>query len=96
MKQSALKGITMTYEIDYITAEKEGFSSKIILDGDRIFYVKLLTSPESGAKYFSADQKGNLQKEISKAEFELWVNILADNDTDEKTILEKITQGKKY
>jgi hypothetical protein len=86
----------MTYEIDYITAEKEGFSSKIILDGDRIFYIKLSTSPEGGTKYFSADQKGNLQKEISKAEFELWVNILADNDTDEKTILEKITQGKKY
>jgi hypothetical protein len=86
----------MTYEIDYISAEKEGFSSKITLDGDRIFYVKLLISPEAATKYFSADPKGNLQKEISKTEFELWVNIVTDNETDEKTILEKITQGKKY
>jgi hypothetical protein len=86
----------MTYEIDYVTAEKEGYSSKIILDGDRVFYVKLLSFPENGAKYFSADIQGNLQKEISKTEFELWVNILADNDADVKVILEKLTQGKKY
>ena len=26
----------------------------------------------------------------------LWVNILADNEADVKTILEKVTQGKKY
>jgi len=86
----------MTYEIDYISAESEGYSSKIVLDGDRIFYVKLLSSPDGTAKYFSADQRGNLQKEISKTEFELWVNILADNETDVKIILEKLTQGKKY
>jgi hypothetical protein len=86
----------MTYEIDYVAAESEDCSSKIVLDGDRIFYVKLLSSPDGFAKYFSADQKGHLQKEISKAEFELWVNILADNDTDVKTILGKIAQGKKY
>ncbi|MDR2707926.1 MAG: hypothetical protein LBB87_04195 [Nitrososphaerota archaeon] len=86
----------MTYEIDYVSAESEGYSSKIVLDGDRVFYVKLFSSPENCTKYFSADVKGNLQKEISKAEFELWVNILADNETDIKTILEKLTQGKKY
>jgi hypothetical protein len=96
MRKTVSKGISMTYEIHYISAEKEGYSAKIILDGDRVFYVKLSTTPEGVTKYFSADQKGNLQKEISKAEFELWVNILADNTTDEKNILEKITQGKKY
>ncbi|MCL1978010.1 MAG: hypothetical protein FWG55_07935 [Candidatus Bathyarchaeota archaeon] len=85
----------MVYEIDYASAENEGCSSKIVLD-DRIFYVKLLSSPEGSAKYFSAEQNGNLQKEISKAEFELWVNILADNDSDVKIILERVTQGKKY
>jgi hypothetical protein len=86
----------MTYEIDYVSAESEGCSSKIVLDGDRIFYVKLLSSPTDCTKYFSADQKGNLQKEISKAEFELWIDILADNEADVKIILEKLTQGKKY
>jgi hypothetical protein len=85
----------MAYEIDYVSAESESCSSKIVLD-DRIFYVKLLSTPDGAAKYFSADQNGHLQKEISKAEFELWVNILADNDLDIKVILEKITQGKKY
>jgi len=86
----------MAYEIDYVSAESEGYSSKIVLDGDRVFYIKLLIAPDGGARYFSADQKGNLQKEISKAEFEMWVNIVADNETDEKIILEKLTHGKKY
>jgi len=84
----------MAYEVDYDSAERESCSSKIVLD-DRIFYVRLLTSPAGTAKYFSADQNGNLQKEISKAEFELWVNILAD-DEEVETILEKVAQGKKY
>ena len=85
----------MAYELDYISAESESCSSKIVFD-DRIFYVKLLSSPNGSAKYFVADQNGHLQKEISKSEFELWVNILADNESDVKTILEKVTQGKKY
>ena len=85
----------MTYELDYASAESENCSSKIVLD-DRIFYVKLLSSPTGSAQYFSADQNGHLQKEISKSEFELWVNILADNESDAGDILKKITQGKKY
>jgi hypothetical protein len=85
----------MPYTVDYASAENEGCSSKIVLD-DRIFYVRLLSSPVGGAKYFSGEQDGSLQKEISKAEFELWVNILADNDADVKAILEKIKLGKKY
>jgi hypothetical protein len=85
----------MPCEVDYVSAEREGCSSKIVLD-DRIFYVRLLASPVGAAKYFSGEQNGDLQKEISKAEFELWVNILADNDSDVKVILEKVSQGKKY
>ena len=83
----------MPFEVDYASAEREGCSSKIVLD-DRIFYVRLLSS-SSGAKYFSGEQDGSLQKEISKAEFELWVNILAD-EADVKTILEKVSLGRKY
>ncbi len=85
----------MPFEVDYASAEREGCSSKIVLD-DRIFYVRLLASPAGAAKYFSGEQDGSLQKEISKAEFELWVNILADNEADVKAILEKISLGKKY
>ncbi len=85
----------MVYEIDYASAEREGCSAQIIVD-DRIFLVKLLASPSGDAQYFSADQDGHLQKEISKAEFELWLNILADNDADVKAILEKVKSGKKY
>jgi len=88
-------GVFMPYVLDYVSAESEGCSSKIVLD-DRIFYVRLLSSPVGAVKYFSADQNGHLQKEISKSEFELWVNILADDDLDVKVILEKVMQGKKY
>jgi hypothetical protein len=84
----------MPFEVDYASAEREGCSSKIVLD-DRIFYVRLLSSPAGAAKYFSGEQDGSLQKEISKAEFELWVNILAD-EADVKTILEKVSLGRKY
>jgi len=84
----------MTYELDYVSAEVEGCSSKIVFDV-RAFYVKLLSSPDGAAKYFVADSDGHLQKEISKSEFELWVNILAD-DSDVAVILEKVMQGKKY
>jgi hypothetical protein len=84
----------MPFVVDYASAEREGCSSKIVLD-DRIFYVRLLSSSAGAAKYFSGEQDGSLQKEISKAEFELWVNILAD-EADVKTILEKVSLGRKY
>jgi hypothetical protein len=85
----------MVYEVDYAAAEREGCSSKIIVD-DRIFFVKLLASPADAAKYFSGDQGGHVQKEISRAEFELWLNILADDEAAVKAILEKVCLGKKY
>jgi hypothetical protein len=82
----------MGYEIDYVEGELVGCSSKIII-ADRIFYVKLFSSV---AKFFSGDQQGVIQKEISKAEFELWINILADKEADVEEIQIKLGSGKKY
>ena len=83
----------MGYEIDYAEGELVGCSSKIVI-ADRIFYVKLFSSGTS--KFFSGDQQGVIQKEISKAEFELWINILADDKTDVEEIQKKLGSGKKY
>jgi hypothetical protein len=83
----------MGYEIDYVAGEREGCSSKIII-ADRIFYVKLFSAEPS--RFFSGDQKGVIQKEISRVEFELWVNILADNEADAVEIQKKLSFGKKY
>lgn len=85
----------MVYEVDYVAGERQSCSSKLSVD-DRIFYVKLFASPANSAKYFSADQKGIVEKEISRAEFELWLNILTDKEADVKDILSKISLGKKH
>jgi hypothetical protein len=83
----------MGYEIDYVEGELVGCSSKIII-ADRIFYVKLFSS--GSAQFFSGDPQGVIQKEISKAEFELWINILADKEADSEEIHKKLGSGKKY
>jgi hypothetical protein len=83
----------MGYEIDYIEGERVGCSSKITI-ADRIFYIKLFNTEPS--RFFSGDQNGVIQKEISKAEFELWINILADNESDVNAIQKKLNLGKKY
>jgi hypothetical protein len=83
----------MVFEIDYTGGERVGCSSKIVI-ADRIFYVKLFASKPS--RFFSGDQQGVIQKEISKAEFELWLNILADSEGDAEEIQEKLRAGKKY
>ncbi len=83
----------MGYEIDYIEGEQIGCSSKIII-ADRIFYTKLFTSVPS--RFFSGDQQGVIQKEISKEEFELWISILADDEMQVAEIQKKIANGKKY
>ena len=83
----------MDWEIDYRAGEQVNCSSKIII-ADRIFYVKLFSSEPS--KYFSGDQQGVIQKEISKTEFELWINILAENADDVNSIHKKLNLGKKY
>jgi hypothetical protein len=83
----------MGYEIDYVAGEKAGCSSELIV-ADRIFYVKHFTA--GSPRFFSGDQKGIIQKEISKAEFDLWVNILADNEAQAQEIQKKLSLGKKY
>ena len=83
----------MGYEIDYVEGERVGCSSKITI-ADRIFYIKLFTSGSS--RFFSGDQQGVIQKEISKAEFELWINILVDSESDTNMIQRKLGLGKKY
>jgi hypothetical protein len=81
------------YEIDYAAGEKFGCSSQIVI-ADRIFYVKHLVSGQD--RFFSGDQQGVIQKEISKAEWDLWLNILADNPADIAEIVKKLALGKKY
>jgi hypothetical protein len=83
----------MGYEIDYVEGERVGCSSKIII-ADRIFYIKLFASGSS--RFFSGDQQGVIQKELSKAEFELWINILVDRESDANLIQKKLGLGKKY
>jgi hypothetical protein len=81
------------YEVDYALGEKAGCSSQIVL-ADRIFYVKLFTM--SSPRFFSGDQQGIIQKEISKAEFDLWIGVLADSQVDVVEIEKKLALGKKY
>jgi hypothetical protein len=83
----------MGYTIDYVAGEQVDCSSQIVI-ADRIFYVKLFSSKP--ARYFSGDQQGVIQKEISQAEFELWINILADSDVEVSEIQKKLAIGKKY
>lgn len=83
----------MGYQIDYAAGEKRGCSSQITI-ADRIFYAKLFVV--SPARFFSADQQGHVEKEISKTEFELWIGILADNEAEAAKALKELAAGKKY
>ena len=83
----------MGYEINYTAGEKAGCSSELVI-ADRIFYVKLFASEPS--RFFSGYQSGFIQKEISKAEFEVWLNILADNEAEAYEIKKKLDLVKKY
>ena len=83
----------MGYEVDYVAGERAGCSSKIVI-ADRIFYVKLFMT--GFPRFFSGDQQGVIQKEISKSEFDLWVNILADNESEAQEAHKKLSLGKKY
>ena len=83
----------MGYEIDFTKGEQADCSSQIVI-ADRIFYVKHFSTQPS--KYFSGDQQGIIQKEISKKEFDLWLSVLADNETQVGEIQKKLALGKKY
>jgi hypothetical protein len=83
----------MGNEVDYSAGEHAGCSSRLVI-ADRIFYVKHFAA--GPPRFFSGDQQGVIQKEISKTEFELWLNILADNEADAAEIQKKLCLGKKY
>jgi len=83
----------MGYQIDYTAGERAGCSSQITI-ADRIFYAKHFTA--SPTRFFSADQQAVVEKEISQAEFELWIGILADSEAEAAEALKKMSQGKKY
>ena len=83
----------MGYEVDYAAGERTGCSSELVI-ADRIFYVKHFASAAS--RFFSGDQQGVIQKEISKVEFDLWINILADNEGEAQEVQNKLSLGKKY
>ena len=84
----------MTYEIDYKSAEQNGFSSKLMFADRWTVYVKLFSA--SPTRYFSGDQYGVIHKEISKAELDVWLKILADSDEEVLEINKKIETGKRY
>jgi hypothetical protein len=84
----------MGFEIDYLGGERMGCTSKLVI-ADRIFYVKLFSS-DILPRFYSGDQNGIVQKEISEAEFKLWLNVLADNEADVEEIISKINSGKRY
>jgi len=83
----------MTHQISYELGEKASCSAQINI-ADRIFYVKHFAA--SPSRYFSADQKGNVEKEISKVEFEMWMGILSDSEAEAAEVLQKLACGKKY
>jgi hypothetical protein len=84
----------MVYEIDSAGAEKGGFSCKMII-ADRItIYVQHFSSKPT--RYFSGDRDGVIQKEITKAELDVWLNILADSDAEVVEMQQKLSLGKKF
>jgi hypothetical protein len=83
----------MGYQIDYAAGEQAGCSSQITI-ADRIFYSKHFDASQS--RFFSADQQAVVEKEISKAEFELWIGILSDSEVEAAEAIKKMSQGKKY
>ena len=85
----------MGYEVDYANAEKKGCSSKLTIE-NRIFYVKLFESPVQLAKYYAGAQDGAIIKEISRKEFNFWLEVLADTESDIKDMEKKTSSGKKY
>ncbi len=83
----------MVHQVDYALGEEANCSAQINI-ADRIFYTKHFT--DSPTRYFSADQQGHVEKEISKAEFELWIGALADSEAEAAQALKQLSEGKKY
>jgi hypothetical protein len=84
----------MVYEIDFPAGEKIGFSFRLIV-ADRItIYIK--NSASKPTRFFSGGKEGTIDKEITRAELETWLNILADSEAEVAEIQGKLALGKKY
>lgn len=85
----------MTHEVDYTAAELRGCSSKLTIE-NKIFYIKLPELPSQPIKYFAGDQKGAITKEISRNEFDFWLETLGNSAEEISQIRLKLSSGKKY
>ena len=85
----------MAHLVDYVAAETKGCSSKLKIE-DKIFYVKLFSSSKQPTRYFAADQKGTITKEISQTEFDFWLKALSGEEAEIEQIKKKLESGKKY
>jgi|WetSurMetagenome_2_1015567.scaffolds.fasta_scaffold19867_3 hypothetical protein len=84
----------MGYEIDFPSAEKVSCSFRLIVADRVIIYVKNFVSKPT--RYFAGEKDGTINKEITRAELDTWLNILADNENEVFEIQSKLGSGKKY
>ena len=84
----------MGYEIDFPSAEKIGCSFRLIVADRVIIYVKNFVS--NPTKLFAGEKDGTINKEITRAELDTWLNILADNEAEVSEIQGRLNSGKKY
>jgi hypothetical protein len=85
----------MGFEVNCQEGEREGFSCKLYV-ADRMFYIKNFANPAAKTQFFSCNTAGIIEKEISKTEFELWLNILADSNQEINQIQKSISSTKKF
>jgi hypothetical protein len=84
----------MGYEVDFPSAEKIGCSFRLIVADRVIIYIKNFVSKPT--KFFAGEKDGTINKEITRAELNTWLNILADNEAEVSEIQGKLNLGKKY
>ncbi len=85
----------MAHEVEYAAAETKGCSSRLTIGG-KIFFARLPESSNQSTRYFAGDQKGIITKEISRIEFDFWLNTLAENGEEIDLIRRELSEGRKY
>ncbi len=84
----------MGYEIDFVSGEKIGCSFRLIIADRVIIFVKNFA--EKPSRFYAGEKDGTINKEITRAELNTWLNILADNEAEIAEIESKLGLGKKY
>ena len=84
----------MGHEIDFASAEKIGCSFRLIIADRVIIFIKNFASKPT--QFFAGEKDGTINKEITRAELNTWLNILADNEAEISEIESKLGLGKKY